>query len=316
MDKIFFVNVLIALSALNLLGCSTFNNNPNIKDQGFYERATPARYAVPLPVEIARDIESISRDGMLRLKPGTIQVQGAVLTPEQQANVNASRNQMQEGRSFEQGQVNEQVAVTTSNGQRRTVSSNKRRYKRKKKAQAYGEEVFLLSRGQGPLMRSKRGMASGPLKLKRPGGGYYKANKTKLTGGKTISYIVKLGDTLMKIAFEKYGNYLRWKDIYQVNSHKMKSPRKMQVGTELMIENVKYVYIKKDGNPYLIKKEDTLKSISKKLYGTSDRWKDIWRNNPQLIKNPKKIYAGFTLYYNPASNESGLIRVPAKEEAQ
>jgi len=298
-DKKLYIRTFIAVSTLSLVGCASLNVNPNIKDQGFYERATPARYAVPLPVEIARDIENISRDGMLRLSPGTLEIQGRVLTPEQEANVNASRNPSE----IEALEISSNDTVRRSNNRRKTV---------RRRGQA-GSQVFVLSRGNGPLMRGRRGLASGPLKLQRPDGSYYTANKTKLTGGKTVSYIVKLGDTLMKIAFEKYGNYLRWKDIYSVNRNKMKSPRKMQIGTELTIENVKYVYIKKDGNPYLIRKEDTLKSISKKLYGTSDRWRDIWRNNPQLIKNPKKIYAGFTLYYNPASNESGLIRVPADE---
>lgn len=305
MDKILYFKTFIAVAALNLVGCAALNANPNIKDQGFYERATPARYAVPLPVEIARDIESISRDGMLRLNPGTLEVQGRFLTPEQQANVNASR---------ESSEI--EAIEISSNDTNSTNSSNSSRRGVKRRANRQQDQVFVLSRGKGPLMRGRRGLASGPLNLKRPDGSYYQANTTKLKGGKTISYMVKLGDTLMKIAFEKYGNYLRWKDIYSINKNKMKSTRKMQVGTELTIENVKYVYIKKDGNPYLIRKEDTLKSISKKLYGTSDRWKDIWRNNPQLIKNPKKIYAGFTLYYNPASNESGLIRVPAEEESK
>lgn len=174
--------------------------------------------------------------------------------------------------------------------------------------------------GQKKRRKAKRGLfagrRNGPLMkgwAKEKGTKHYHKSKgIKRTGGKTVNYMVKLGDTLMKIAFEKHGDYLRWKEIYQVNRDKMKSPRKMQVGTELTIHNVKYVYIKRDGQPYLIKKEDTLKAISKKLYGDETRWKEIWANNPQLIQNPSKIYAGFTLYYKPDAQNNLNLRVPAK----
>ena len=105
----------------------------------------------------------------------------------------------------------------------------------------------------------------------------------------------------MKIAFEKYGNYLRWREIYKLNRHKMDHYTKMAVGTVLTIQNVKYVYIQKNGRPYLIRNGDTLKSIAKNLLGTTEKWREIWKNNPQLIINPKKIFAGFTLYYNEES---------------
>lgn len=172
------------------------------------------------------------------------------------------------------------------------------------KEETVSSRIARMGKGKGPLMRGVSSKGPGPLDKKSGG------------KGKTVTYIVKWGDTLMEIAFEKYANYLKWKDIYRVNKHKMKSPRKMQVGTELSIENVKYVYIKKDGKPYLIKKEDTLKSISQKLYGTPDRWKEIWKNNPQLIRNPKKIYAGFTLYYNPDKMDTIELREPAKAKSK
>ena len=51
-----------------------------------------------------------------------------------------------------------------------------------------------------------------------------------------------------------------------------------------------------EGNPYLINHGDTLGSISHTTYGTKKHWKDIWNNNKPMIKNPNKIFAGFTLY--------------------
>lgn len=186
--------------------------------------------------------------------------------------------------------------------------------------QVVSEEDLLLRESNGPLKKGLQRRATGPLKLSRAlssqGSSGGSANPALATsgGGKTINYKVKLGDTLMEIAFEKHANYLRWKEIYQHNRNKMESPKKMQVGTVLTIKNVKYVYIKRDGRPYLIRRNDTLRSISQKLYGSPDRWKEIWRNNPQLIRNPKKIYAGFKLYYNPSDSSEAVPRVPAKEK--
>ena len=54
-----------------------------------------------------------------------------------------------------------------------------------------------------------------------------------------------------------------------------------------------------EGRPYLIKRGDTLSKISKYVYSTFRRWRDIWNNNRPLIKNPNKIFSGFTVYYIP-----------------
>lgn len=149
-----------------------------------------------------------------------------------------------------------------------------------------------------PFLLSKGPLAKGS-KKKRKGLLGFRGKVNRSLKGETIYYKVRLGDTLMKIAFEKYGNYLRWREIYKANRNKMKHYTKMRIGTVLTINNVEYVYIRKLGRPYLIRKNDTLKSIAKSVYGTPSRWRDVWKNNPQLIMNPKKIYAGFTLYYLP-----------------
>jgi nucleoid-associated protein YgaU len=281
-------------------GCASGAKNFSTRDEGFYNRIAPAKYASPLPVEIARDIESITEDGTLVMNPDPTTAMGLAaiankldqLESKMQTRTIASEQVAHHHHHYDHDHTQNQTQKDKAQ-----VRSNVRKAKRP-----------FLARGNGPLMRRRKGRIGALTN--------YKTNLPPLKGGKTVSYIVKLGDTLMKIAFEKYANYLRWKDIYRVNSDKMISPRKMKVGTELTIENVKYVYIKKDGNPYLIKKEDTLKSISKKLYGTEDKWKDIWKNNPQLIQNPKKIYAGFSLYYKSNSNGPEFLRVPAQESKE
>jgi nucleoid-associated protein YgaU len=51
------------------------------------------------------------------------------------------------------------------------------------------------------------------------------------------------------------------------------------------------------GSPYLIRTGDTLGKISKNVYQTMTKWKMLWENNRPMIKDPNKIFAGFTIYY-------------------
>ncbi len=43
---------------------------------------------------------------------------------------------------------------------------------------------------------------------------------------------------------------------------------------------------------YKVRKGDTLQSISKKFYGTTKRWTDIYKANKDILKSPNKIYPG------------------------
>lgn len=146
--------------------------------------------------------------------------------------------------------------------------------------------------------------------------------------GEVQRYVVKTGDTLMKISFQKYGNVYRWREIYNANRAAIKNYNALLKGTILNIHGVEYVVIERNGKPYLIKRNDTLVKISRGLYGNSRYWHSLWKNNPHLIHDPNKIYADFTLYYlahpqapveevhrlsklkRPTDNN----RVPAKQE--
>jgi nucleoid-associated protein YgaU len=124
-------------------------------------------------------------------------------------------------------------------------------------------------------------------------------NMRKISGQKSVKgkYVVRSGDTLMKISFEKYGDIYQWRNILNDNADKIINKSVLVPGTVLTMNGDDYVVIERNGTAYLIKKNDTLVKISKNAYGTGDEWKRIWKNNPQLIKDPNKIYAGFTLYY-------------------
>lgn len=143
----------------------------------------------------------------------------------------------------------------------------------------------------------------------------FSGRATASEGGETIQYTIQSGDTLMKIAFEKYGNVYRWREIYNSNRDLIKDYNLIYVGDILTIHGVQYLVLEKNGQPYLIRKGDTLKSISQKLYGTPDKWRELLNNNAQLIRNPRGIYAGFTIYYQPSSSpvEELPQRTPANK---
>ncbi|MBI4924323.1 MAG: LysM peptidoglycan-binding domain-containing protein, partial [Bdellovibrio sp.] len=72
-------------------------------------------------------------------------------------------------------------------------------------------------------------------------------------------YTVQSGDTLMKIAFETYGDLYRWNKIYELNKDKVTNPNSIAKGTVLKLEKSSAtITIEKNGDQYLIKKGDTL----------------------------------------------------------
>lgn len=116
--------------------------------------------------------------------------------------------------------------------------------------------------------------------------------------GSIKKYTVQKNETLMMIAFNLYGDYGRWKDLANQNQSILKGSTSLRNGMELeyMSPAEEFVW-NPQGNPYLIRTGDTLGIISKEVYATSKKWKLIWENNKPLIKDPNKIYAGFTIFY-------------------
>lgn len=123
----------------------------------------------------------------------------------------------------------------------------------------------------------------------------------------TRTYKVSKSETLMLIAFKLYGDYGKWKELRELNKDKLKNGMMVKAGMELkyMSNGEEFIWDQK-GNPHLIRHGETLGLISKEVYGKLKRWKDIWENNKPMIKDPNKIFAGFTLYYIPDSKNVAL----------
>lgn len=116
--------------------------------------------------------------------------------------------------------------------------------------------------------------------------------------GSERTYTVQKNETLMMVAFKLYGDYGKWKELANYNRSKLNGSTVLANGMSLkyMAPAEEFVW-NPQGLPYLIRTGDTLGGISHNVYSTPKKWKMIWDNNRPLIKDPNKIFAGFTLYY-------------------
>lgn len=108
-------------------------------------------------------------------------------------------------------------------------------------------------------------------------------------------YVVKKHDTAMKIAFYLYKDISKWRKIKELN-HTID----LKTGQTIKVPKIpnELEYTRPEGNPYLIKKDDTLGKISQQFYhGKSRYWINIWDNNREIIDDYNLIFPGFTLYY-------------------
>jgi len=126
------------------------------------------------------------------------------------------------------------------------------------------------------------------------------------------TYTVRSGDTLMKIAFESYGDLFAWRKIFEANQPALTDPNVIPVGTALVIPHLEGrapASVPSGSEKYKIQSGETLGSISGKVYGDKSLWKRLWEQNKSWIKDPNKIFAGFFLYYTLSDEDKA--RVPA-----
>jgi len=133
--------------------------------------------------------------------------------------------------------------------------------------------------------------------------------KVASSGATRGSYIIRPGETLMMIAYQVYGDIFRWKEIYRANKDKIRNPNSLPVGVALTTENIPGgANSPPKGRKYQVKIGDTLRSIARSVYGTQYKWEKIWKNNRQAIKNPNKIFKGFSIYYTMSLKDLAEFR--------
>lgn len=136
---------------------------------------------------------------------------------------------------------------------------------------------------------------------------------TQSGSGNYETYTVKSGDTLMKIAFSLYGDVSRWKDLMDLNGDKISKSNSLKRGTKLKYEAPLEPFQQEIlGHSYEIKSGDTLAGIADEVYGKRSKYKKLQSYNSKLVRNPNRIYAGFTLYYD--INEQEMAEAEARRQ--
>ena len=257
----------LAIAMLSVQGCSLFSprvaNGP--ENANFRQTASVSSNPIPLPVEIVSDITTIASGG-------NIPQEGVwrPAYPEADANTGALPTTTQIGADAAPIAMAPKEVTMNPDGS-------------VKETETVQDESAVAATTTGLTKTKRRRVAS--------------------AGGKSENYKVRSGDTLMKISFEKYGNIYRWREIYDTNKSRIANLNKLTAGTLLTIHGIEYIVIERNGTPYLIRRGDTLVKISKNVYNTPTEWKSLWKNNRQLIHDPNKIYAGFTMYYVPKKTD-------------
>lgn len=125
----------------------------------------------------------------------------------------------------------------------------------------------------------------------------HSASSKIIVSSEVLEYQTKKNDTLMLIAFNIYGDYRKWREIAHLNEEVLGGSYDLSHRPILKYRKPIRPYVPPMGEPYLIKRGDSLSFISKKVYGNWREWPAIYKNNSQQIRDPNLIFAGFTLYY-------------------
>ncbi len=162
------------------------------------------------------------------------------------------------------------------------------------------DDLDSLAAGEGQAVVAEESMAIAAT----PEGDVLLEENVQLEKDVVISnnevYEVQKGETLMWIAFKLYGDYRKWRDIQAMNQDVLADG--LQAGDQIKYQSGQFNW-NPVGLPHLIRNGETLGVISKDKYGTPAKWRSIWDNNRDMIKDPNLIFAGFTLYYVPEERD-------------
>lgn len=126
---------------------------------------------------------------------------------------------------------------------------------------------------------------------------YFKGNKPQLIPAQNsesstqsaLTYTVKEGDSLWKIAEEKLGDGFKWQDIQKENNL---TTDVVEIGQTLNIPEVSLISDNGsiEDDTYIVEKGDSLWEIAVSAYGDGFNWVKIAKENN--LTNPDIIHAG------------------------
>jgi nucleoid-associated protein YgaU len=142
-----------------------------------------------------------------------------------------------------------------------------------------------------------------------------------------VTYTVKSGDTLSKIAYRQLGSARKWSDIFAANKKVLNNnPAALKVGMKLVLPGAPAEATVSTSAPaaeaesvqlssqaqetattitYTVKKDDSLYKIATKLYGKGTAWQQILDANKTLLgDNGSSLAIGQVLTIPPLAEKS------------
>lgn len=114
-----------------------------------------------------------------------------------------------------------------------------------------------------------------------------------------VTYIVKPGDTLRRIALNECGNPSRYVQIAEANKDVIKNVDIIADGTVITIPHYLLVQKRQSGNTYVVKPGDFLTRIAEKVYGDPAKYEVIFNANRDILDNPDTIFPDMVLTIPP-----------------
>ncbi|WP_158998814.1 LysM peptidoglycan-binding domain-containing protein [Pigmentibacter ruber] len=117
-----------------------------------------------------------------------------------------------------------------------------------------------------------------------------------------LPYYVQAGDNLAKISKKIYGKASSWKKIAELN--KLTDANRIYAGDVIyyQLSNESKMFAEKyESAPkakIIVKRGDTLTSISRAVFGKAKDWRVLWKENPHIV-NPDRIKEGVAVYFRP-----------------
>ncbi|MGE3263143.1 MAG: tetratricopeptide repeat protein [Bacteriovoracia bacterium] len=125
------------------------------------------------------------------------------------------------------------------------------------------------------------------------------------------TYIVGPGEVLGVISSKVYGTSKLWRKIFDANRRLLSSPDSVEPGMKLKIPEVRgrNILLPDESSiprarKHFVKKGESLRSIAKKVYGSSGHWRVIYKANRQRLKKANNLHAGIKLLIPQLSKES------------
>ncbi len=115
-------------------------------------------------------------------------------------------------------------------------------------------------------------------------------------------YMVVAGDSLWKIAENKFNNGYIWTEIAKANN--LSKPNQIEIGQKLImpkIEKKEVVTVDKDIDStiavgeYKVVKNDNLWKIAVRAYGDGYQWVKVWQENKSKLWDPNELEIGMIL---------------------